>query len=160
MGRDRLKAWTLGKNSLAEVGRFREFQHVGQLAAHSYQLFCCGASFPSWGFQILGRPQWKTPASRSRQYVQEICRRIGEDRIELGNACVKVERVGSQPKGFANGLDGKHNYVSNGNGQPHADKAGRSRAGVETEGNAWKATDSKGKPRVFDEVSCSSTCPP
>ncbi|CAM9147396.1 unnamed protein product, partial [Sphacelaria rigidula] len=43
--------------------------------------------------QVFGRPQWKTPASRSRQYVTEICRRIGEDKIELETACVSVKKL-------------------------------------------------------------------
>lgn len=37
-----------------------------------------------------------TPEGRSRRYVQEICRRIGEDKIELGNACCGVRARGSK----------------------------------------------------------------
>ncbi|CAN0125787.1 unnamed protein product, partial [Ectocarpus sp. 4 AP-2014] len=47
--------------------------------------------------QVFGRPQWMTPAGRSRQYVREICRRIGEDKIELGNACLSVAAKRPKP---------------------------------------------------------------
>ncbi|CAN0082345.1 unnamed protein product [Pylaiella littoralis] len=46
--------------------------------------------------QVFGRPQWMTPEGRSRRYVQEICRRIGGDKIELGNACRRVSARGQQ----------------------------------------------------------------
>lgn len=55
--------------------------------------------------QVFGRPQWKTPANRSRQYVTEICRRIGEDKIELETACVSVKQVSPETAGTTAGWE-------------------------------------------------------
>lgn len=82
--------------------------------------------------QIIGRPQWKTPAGRSRRYVEEICSRIGKDNIELGNGCTKVAKIESEVATMG---------VTSGEAQAFTTRTG------------WKVTDSKGAERIFDKVS-------
>lgn len=94
-----------------------------------------------------------TPAGRSRQYVREICRRIGEDNIELGNACRGVslrkarsgqgeEAVGSTAE---QAVDGEPVAEEGGNGNEQEER------GKEERGR-WQVMDSQGKTRCFDEV--------
>lgn len=59
--------------------------------------------------------------------MQEVCRRIGEEKIELKNACVRVAETPAAP-----------HAVGGSNGR---------------KGRAWKVTDSRGVDRVFDHVS-------
>lgn len=97
-----------------------------------------------------------TPAGRSRQYVQEISRRIGQENLELGNACrgvvlrggaepdkVPVDGVLQEPQAVVEGVEGA------GAGDP-VDAAEEAAVGGET--GRWGVVDSKGTTRVFDEV--------
>lgn len=127
---------------------------------------------------MFGRPQWMTPAGRSRCYVQEICRRIGEEKIELGNACHGVKargiktpspKQGTAAAAAASGTtEAKEEVetpavvlVEEGTGSEESEegsdgvkvkvKAKGSGAPQEDSGR-WEVVDSKGKKRYFDEV--------
>lgn len=99
-----------------------------------------------------------TPAGRSRQYVGEICRRIGEDKIELGNACRGVSlRKARSGQGEAVGstaeqaVDGEPVAGEGGNGIKEGEN------GKEERGR-WQVMDSQGKTRCFDEVRKAFIC--
>jgi predicted NAD/FAD-binding protein len=47
---------------------------------------------PTLSAQVFDRPQWKTPAGRSRQYVGKIVERLG-NALELGSAVTSVTPV-------------------------------------------------------------------
>lgn len=124
---------------------------------------------------MFGRPQWLTPAGRSRQYVQEICRRIGEDKIELGNACRRV--VVRDPKeaasrGEENGHEAEHEHeeeeqegetpaevfveaveAAEGGSEGSGEASDGVKVKKEEDSGRWEVVDSKGKTRYFDEVS-------
>ncbi|CAM9760750.1 unnamed protein product, partial [Ectocarpus sp. 12 AP-2014] len=125
--------------------------------------------------QVFGRPQWMTPAGRSRQYVREICRRIGEDKIELGNACRSV--AAKRPKPVTAEAAGHQEGEKGGGGadvvveDSVVEGAGSEGSGEgvdvvevkvkakedeedqgDDEAGRWRVVDARGKARFFDEV--------
>lgn len=99
--------------------------------------------------KVFGRPQWLTPKGRSRQYVQKICRRIGEENIELGNACCRVVlRGGAKPNETPAGavVQAGEAVVESREVAKPGDKL------VAEEAGRWQVVDSAGNTRVFDEV--------
>ncbi len=116
--------------------------------------------------QVFGRPQWMTPEGRSRQYVREICRRIGEDKIELGNACRRV--ASRDPKAAGRDEAGVEQEEQEEEEAPAevlveavagaSEGSDESADGVkvkkekEEEAGRWEVVDAKGETRFFDEV--------
>lgn len=121
---------------------------------------------------MFGRPQWLTPAGRSRQYVQEICRRIGEDKIELSNACRRVVARDPKPAGHSEegGQEGEEEEETpaevlveaveavEGSSEGSGDASDGVKVKKEEESGRWEVVDSKGKTRYFDEVRVSVLC--
>lgn len=110
---------------------------------------------------MFGRPQWLTPAGRSRQYVQEICRRIGEDKIELGNACRRV--VARAPKSAGQSEEEEEEEAPaevlveaaeavEGGSEGSGETSDGVKVKKEEDSGRWEVVDSKGKTRYFDEV--------
>lgn len=119
-----------------------------------------------------------TPAGRSRQYVREICRRIGEDKIELGNACrsvaAKRPKLNTAAAAATAGHEGEEkgegaevmvedSVVEGGGSEGSGEgtdvvevkvkvKAKEEDHGDEEAGR-WEVVDARGKARFFDEVS-------
>lgn len=117
-----------------------------------------------------------TPAGRSRQYVREICRRIGEDKIELGNACRSVAAKRPKPNtaaagaGHRGGEEGggpdvmvEDSVVEGGGSEGSGEgtdvvevkvkaKEEEGEDGGDDEAGRWKVVDARGKARFFDEV--------
>lgn len=103
--------------------------------------------------KVFGRPQWLTPKGRSRQYVQQICRRIGEENIELGNACRRVVlRGGAKPNETPADAVAQtaEAVVETGEVAETEDKVHTTVVGEET--GRWQVVDGTGNTRVFDEV--------
>ena len=98
-----------------------------------------------------------TPKGRSRQYVQQICRRIGEDNIELGNACRRVVLTGSTKSKEAPVdavVQAAEAVVEGGTRPETGDKVNTATAPavVTEEMGRWQVVDSTGQTRAFDEV--------
>lgn len=115
-----------------------------------------------------------TPAGRSRQYVEEICRRIGEDNIELDNACVSVVATKEMPPTVESPTNNtapmsmvtkSGHPTAKSNGTPTvAVNGGTSAGGGEAllkndrtgadggQGRKWEIKDSQGNTRLFDQV--------
>lgn len=109
---------------------------------------------------MFGRPQWLTPAGRSRQYVQEICRRIGDDKIELGNACRRV--VARDPKAAAGQSEEEGETPAEvlveaaeaveGGSEGSGEISDGVKVKKEEDSGRWEVVDGKGNTRYFDEV--------
>lgn len=94
-----------------------------------------------------------TPKGRSRQYVQQICSRIGEENIELGNACRRVvlrEGAKANETPVDAVVQAAEAAVEGGKGPETGDKVHT--AAVTEETGRWQVVDSTGKTRGFDEV--------
>lgn len=95
-----------------------------------------------------------TPAGRSRQYVKKLCGLIGEEKIELGNACSSVALRKLEPSDTAAEvlIDAAEVVVGAGTGEG---QEGEEADGKEDEENAgrWEVLDDRGNKRYFDEVS-------
>eukprot|EP00752_Nemacystus_decipiens_P004454 g4067.t1 len=111
--------------------------------------------------QVFGRPQWLTPAGRSRQYVEEICRRIGEDTIELGNACRRV--AARDPKGAAEVQSEEDDETPaevlveaaeavEGGSEGSGETSDGVKVKKEEDSGRLEVVDGKGKTRYYDEV--------
>lgn len=102
-----------------------------------------------------------TPEGRSRQYVQEICRRIGEDKIELGNGCRRVAPRDPKAAGRDQaGVEQEEEEETPAEVLVEAvagasEGSDESTDGVkvkEEEAGRWEVVDAKGDTRFFDEV--------
>ena len=81
-----------------------------------------------------------TPANRSKEYVQNICRHIGEENIELGNGCCGVSL-----------REPKCNSDDSAPAEALAAAGGNEGGEIPARGR-WEVSDSRGKKRFFDEV--------